>query len=235
LSLYFCIFEKNKQMKSKYFLRYRFILEKLQRSSFSDYGEIKQYIIDKFEILGYKLKYSKRTFQRDKKDIESIFNIVISYNRTDNAYFIDENDISDISQKLLDAYTVTNALQLYDDFSNYISFEKENLGNPGIFYDLNYTIKNRYEIKLFYQKYYSETYEEYMLKPLALKEFNRRWYLVACKKDKKTGKELIRTYGLDRIIKVEKQKAKFALASQPRNNKRYRRRTYYKTETAYYF
>ena len=196
-------------MKAKYLLRYRFIIEKLQRSQYSSFDEIEQYIFDKFEILGFELSYSQRTFQRDKNDIEQIFGIFIKYDAANRSYYIDENDIPDSAKKLLDAFTVTNALQLYDDFSKYISFEKENLGNQGIFYELNYAVKNKYRIKIHYQKYYKENFETRTLKPLALKEFAGRWYLVALRKDDKSDKELIRTYGLDRILAVEQLSSKF--------------------------
>ncbi len=196
-------------MKAKYLLRYRFIIEKLQRSQYSSYDDIEQYIFDNFEILGFELSYSKRTFQRDKNDIEQIFGIFIKYNAANMSYYIDENDIPDSAKKLLDAFTVTNALQLYDDFSKYISFEKENLGRQGMFYELNYAVKNKYRIKIHYQKYYEENFETRELKPLALKEFAGRWYLVALRKDDKNNKEVTRTYGLDRILYVEKLKAKF--------------------------
>jgi len=196
-------------MKAKYFMRYRFIIEKLQRSLFADYNEIEDYLINKFDLLGYDFEYSLRTFQRDKRDIENIFNIEIAYNRFEKAYFINENNMPDTARKILDAYTLTNALQIYDDFSEFISIEKDNFGKPGIFYELNEAVKNSRKIKIYYQKYYEENPEIKELKPLALKEFARRWYLVAERKDPETGKDEIRTYGLDRIEHLETLRTKF--------------------------
>jgi len=197
-------------MKAEYFMRYRFILEKLQHSTYADFDKIHDYLYGKFDILGFEnFQYSKRTFQRDKRDIETVFNIEIAYDRQERAYYINENNMSETAHKLLDAYTVTSALQIYDDFSNFISLEKDNFGKPGIFYDLNEAVKNSRKIKIYYQKYYEENPQIKELKPLALKEFARRWYLVAERKDPETGKDEIRTYGLDRIEHLETLRTKF--------------------------
>ncbi|NOZ35914.1 MAG: WYL domain-containing protein [Chlorobi bacterium] len=196
-------------MKAEYFMRYRFIIEKLQRSRFADYNKIEDYLINKFDLLGFEnFQYSLRTFQRDKRDIENIFNIEIDYDRFEKAYFINENNLPDTARKMLDAYTLTNALQIYDDFSEFISLEKDNFGKPGIFYELNEAVKNRCKIKMYYQKYYKENPEIKELKPLALKEFQRRWYLITYKTDE-TGDEVLRTYGLDRIEHLEILRLKF--------------------------
>ena len=192
-------------MKSKYFLRYKFIIEKLQRSKLANYSEIKEYLADKFEILGCEFSYSLRTFQRDKTDISELFDIIIENDRSENAYFINENEISEPARKLLDAFAITNALQLHDDYTNIISFEEQNIGEQGVFYELIDAVKSKNKIKLYYQKYYAENLNEYILEPLALKEFRQRWYLVASAE----GGKNIRTFGLDRILKVEALKAKF--------------------------
>jgi len=195
-------------MKAEYFMRYRFIIEKLQRSRFADFYEIEDYLVNKFDLLGYNFEYSLRTFQRDKRDIETIFNIEIAYDRFEKAYFINENNLPDTARKMLDAYTLTNALQIYDDFSEFISLEKDNFGKSGIFYELNEAVKNRCKIKIYYQKYYEENTEIKELKPLALKEFQRRWYLIAYK-TVENGEEVLRTYGLDRIEHLETLRLKF--------------------------
>lgn len=192
-------------MKSKYFLRYKFIIEKLQRSKNINYTDIYYYLKDKFEILGYEFSYSIRTFQRDKIDIYDLFGISIINDRSDKTYYIDENEISEPAKKLLDAFTISNALQLHDDYSNIISFEEQNIGKQGVFYELSDAIKSKKRIKLYYQKYYPDRLNEYILEPLALKEFKQRWYLLGAAEEG----ENIRTFGLDRILKVKIQKAKF--------------------------
>lgn len=192
-------------MKSKYFLRYKFIIEKLQRNKYAPYYEIEDYLHNKFEILGYDFNYSLRTFQRDKNDIKELFGIYIQSDKSDNSYYIDESEITEPAKKLLDAFTIANAIQLSDDYKSFISFEMQNIGYQGIFYELLDALKSKSRIKIYYQKYYKDLLNEYVLEPLALKEFGQRWYLVASNKNG----EFIRTFGLDRILKVEILKAKF--------------------------
>ncbi|MCF6365061.1 MAG: WYL domain-containing protein [Bacteroidales bacterium] len=191
-------------MKSKYFLRYQFIIEKLQRVK-AIYEEIEQFLTDKFEMLGYEFNYSLRTFQRDKNDIENIFGIEIKYDRSEKVYFINENEMSESAKILSDAFTLSASLQLYDNFSEFISLEKNNFGKRGMFYDIAEAVKNQNLIKLWYQKFYEKEHTEYRLEPLALKEFEKRWYLIA----RKMPAAELRTFSFDRIIHYEILKSKF--------------------------
>ncbi len=192
-------------MKAKYFLRYKFIIEKLQRSKYASYSEIEDYLYEKFNILGYEFDYSLRTFQRDKNDIFELFGVYIVSDSFEKSYFINEDEISSPAKKLLDAFTLTNIMQLHDDASDFISFETQNIGHASLFYELSDVIKSKNRIKLYYQKYYKETHDEYILEPLALKEFRQRWYLIASN----INGDNIRTFGLDRILSIETQKARF--------------------------
>ena len=82
-------------MKSKYFIRYKLIIEKMQRSQRVTYEEMETYMIDTFKMMGHEFSYSIRTFQRDKKDIYNIFGLQIINDRTDNSYYVDESHISE--------------------------------------------------------------------------------------------------------------------------------------------
>jgi predicted DNA-binding transcriptional regulator YafY len=55
------------------------------------------------------------------------------------------------------------------------------------------------EIRISYQKYTSEKASEYTLRPYAVKEVAKRWYIIAyC-----IEREALRVYGLDRILSLE--------------------------------
>lgn len=192
-------------MKAKYFLRYKLIIEKLQRSKYASYSEIETYLYDKFNILDYDFNYSLRTFQRDKNDIFELFGVSIMSDSFEKSYFINEDEISSPAKKLLDAFTLTNIMQLLSDASEFISFENQNIGHASLFYELSDVIKSKNRIKMYYQKYYEDTHDEYILEPLALKEFRQRWYLIA----RNVNEEHVRTFGLDSILSIEVQKALF--------------------------
>ena len=55
------------------------------------------------------------------------------------------------------------------------------------------------EIRIDYQKYTSSQTDTYTLRPYAVKEFAKRWYIIAyC-----LERNALRVYGLDRIVKLE--------------------------------
>jgi predicted DNA-binding transcriptional regulator YafY len=99
----------------------------------------------------------------------------------------------------LDAFNFAGTMQYYDSYSDIISFEVSHAGTYSVFSDLLEAAKEKHLVKLYYQKFHTDTHDEYVLKPLALKEFGRRWYLVAALSES----DGIRTFGLDRILKAD--------------------------------
>mgnify|MGYP003612627623 CR=1 FL=1 len=79
-----------------YFKRYLFIIDRL-RSRPSNFIELQEYVIRKFEKKDIDFEYSIRTFERDKIEISEIFGISIQYNRKDRTYSIDDEEIEDQS------------------------------------------------------------------------------------------------------------------------------------------
>lgn len=191
--------------KSNYFIRYKLIIEKIQRGGSVSYNEIESYLIEAFNMMGLDFSYSLRTFHRDKNDIYNIFGLRIIGHKRNKTYSFDEEQTSEPTNKLMDAFRISNALRLHDDLANVISFEKQTYGPQGVFYDLLDAVRNKNRIKLYYHKYHKETYDEYILEPLALKEFGQRWYLVASD----PGGKRPRTFALDRIISIEILKESF--------------------------
>ena len=76
-----------------YFKRYLYIIDRL-RSRPSNFAELQEYVIRKLENedIDTNFEYAIRTFERDKKDILTLFGISIEYNRKDKAYYIDEEE-----------------------------------------------------------------------------------------------------------------------------------------------
>jgi len=74
--------------KPKYFLRYGFIIQKLRNCKKATFKEIKDYLERQSELSDFDLNISKRTFDRDKNEILSIFNVLIEYNHSRKVYYI---------------------------------------------------------------------------------------------------------------------------------------------------
>lgn len=190
--------------KREYFLRYSLILKRLQRGQ-ATFEDISNYLERKSELLDCDLSISKRTFQRDLTEIRDIFKIDIQYDFSRKVYSIEERDKSEITGRMLEAFDMFNALNITDDLSNYIHFEKRKAQGTDNFYGILHCIKNRLLIRFPYLKFEEDEISKRDVEPYALKEFKGRWYLLA--KDQKDNG--LKTFGLDRIKELEITKKKF--------------------------
>ena len=180
-----------------YFKRYLYVIDRL-RSRSSNFTELQAYVIRKLENedIDTPFEYSIRTFERDKKDILTLFGISIEYNRKDKAYYIDEDEIEDQSvTRMIDAFSIHHALQEGNKLSPSVFLEKrKSLGTENI-HGIIHAIQNGVMLKFTHQKHWEDDITQREVKPIAIKESQQRWYLIAW--DKKDEK--IKTFGLDRI------------------------------------
>jgi predicted DNA-binding transcriptional regulator YafY len=151
-------------------------------------------------------EYAIRTFERDKKDIATLFGIDILYNRKDKTYAIDEAEIEDQSvTRMIDAFSIHHALQEGNKLSPSVFLEKrKSLGTENI-YGIIHAIQNGYILQFTYQKHWEDFSTQRMVFPIAIKESQQRWYLVAL--DKKN--DVVKTFGLDRISNLKVTDTKF--------------------------
>ena len=184
--------------------RYYLIFQKLRRFP-ATFEDISDYLALESEIQGYDFRISKRTFQRDIKDIRLIYKIDIRYSAEKGGYYIYEDDSFDLTGRILEAFDVFNALNVSDRLSRYIHFEKRKSRGTENMYGILHAIKNRFLIIFTHRKYWEEGITKRTVEPYALKEFSNRWYVVG--KDRKDGR--IKSFGLDRITDLEITKAKF--------------------------
>lgn len=204
--IYFCQ-KLNEMSKLIYFKRYLFLIEKL-RNNPSNFIDLQKFILQKLENddIETSFEYAIRTFERDKKDIERIFGVSINYNRNEKVYFIDDDEIEETSTKrIIDAFSIHQAIQNGDKLSPKIFLEKrKSLGTENI-NGLIHAVQNQYIVKFSHQKHWEDFTTNRVVKPLAIKESQHRWYLIA--EDQKDNK--IKTFGLDRISHLEITNTKF--------------------------
>ena len=79
-----------------YFKRYLYVIDRL-RSRPCSFSELQDHVMHKLEQddIDTTFEYAIRTFDRDKKDISTLFGINIQYNRKDKTYIIDEEEIEE--------------------------------------------------------------------------------------------------------------------------------------------
>ncbi len=191
--------------KRGYISRYLLILKKLKVKPFSTYEELQAYIENQFDYLqmqddNLNIGFSKRTLQRDLKEIRNVFGIDIEYSKSEKGYFISQSENENMNfQRMMEAFDMFNSLNLAQDLSPFIHLEKRRPQGTENLYGLLHAIKNRLQIKFTYQKFWEEELSQRFVEPYALKEFKNRWYIMA--KDCKDNN--IKSFALDRLTNLE--------------------------------
>ncbi len=113
-------------MAKKNFHRYLSIINLLQRKS-STFEEIDAYLHDHCDIASINYNFSRRTFQRDIKEIAELHSIEITYSRVTKCYKIvssEEHHQERVKQRLLDNAQMNFALQIYNKAEKWIDLEQ---------------------------------------------------------------------------------------------------------------
>ena len=147
--------------------------------------------------------YSRRTFNNHRSAIEEVFGVRIECNRSTNRYYIESpEDVSDgeaESAWLINTFTVNNVLALSKErLSGRVSVEDIPSGHRHLT-GLMEAMTTDNEVRISYRKYTSAEAETLTVRPYAVKEFAKRWYLIGyC-----IEREGLRVYGMDRILDME--------------------------------
>lgn len=167
-------------------------------------------ICDKWETR-FDTPYSRRTFNNHRDAVLSVFGIMIECNRSTNRYFIKyTEDVADENAEnawLINTFTVNNLLRLSKDrLSGRIAVEDIPSGHMFLTGVMEAMDDNN-EIIISYLKYTNTESEAFTLHPYAVKEFAKRWYIIAYCKERKG----LRVYGLDRVKSMEVTGNKFRM------------------------
>jgi predicted DNA-binding transcriptional regulator YafY len=187
--------------KRGYISRYSLIVKKLQAKPYSTYDELQAYIenqLDYFQMLDDDLQigFSKRTFQRDVKEIRNVFGIDIEYSKSNKGYFISQSETENMNfQRMMEAFDMFNSLNLAQNLTPFIHLEKRKPQGADNLLGLLHAIKNRVIVSFDYFKFGEAQTQKRKVEPYAIKEFNNRFYLLAkdCNDDK------IKSFALDRL------------------------------------
>ena len=155
--------------------------------------------------------YSRRTFNNHREAVEEVFGIKIECNRSTNRYFVDlSEEVADENAErawLINTFTVNNILSLGKErLSGRVSVEDIPSGHKHLT-NIMEAMTEGYEISMEYQKYNSSRSETLTVRPYAVKEYAKRWYLIAyC-----IERQGLRVYGLDRITGLKSTDRKFKM------------------------
>jgi predicted DNA-binding transcriptional regulator YafY len=191
--------------KRGYISRYQLILKKLKIKPYATYEELQSFIynqMDYLQMLDDRLNigFSKRTLQRDIREIRNVIGINIEYSKSNKGYFISQGEGENLHfQRMMEAFDIFNSLNLAQDLTPFIHVEKRKPQGTENIYGLLHAIRNHFQIKFSYQKFWEEAASQRTAEPYALKEFKNRWYILARDiKDKN-----IKSFALDRLTNLE--------------------------------
>ena len=157
--------------------------------------------------------YSRRTFNNHRLAVADLFVIDIDCDRSTNRYFIPySGDVLDNNESigwLVNTFTVNSLLSLGKErLSGRVSVEEIPSGQKYLTAIMQ-AMEDGKELEIVYGKYSSDSSETLHVQPFAVKEHEKRWYLVAfCHEragaDRRNDDiNAWRVYGLDRIASLQ--------------------------------
>ncbi len=191
--------------KLGYLSRYLLIIKKIEKTPYTTYEALKFAMDHEFyhsqmqdEVL--KVGFSKRTLQRDIKEIRKLYGIDVEYSYSEKGYFISQSEHKDkFIERKMEVFEMFNALNLTQDLSSIIHLENRKPQGTDNLNGLIHAIKKRVQIMFVYQNFSENDFAKRIAEPYGLKEFKNRWYVMA--KDCKD--KVIKSFALDRLTELE--------------------------------
>lgn len=166
---------------------------------------IKRHLEEMQELDERNYVVSQRTFERDVKEIRTLFGFDIKFNRKIMKYEIN-NSYNDVAgRRIIEAFDMLNAINQSNKVSDYIFFEQREPQGTEHLNSILRSISNRKLLGFQYQKFWDDEVSLRVVEPYAIREFKSRWYLVA--KDLKD--DVIKTFGLDRLQNPDQKSKSF--------------------------
>ncbi len=201
--------------KRAFISRYLLIIKKLTAKPYLTSDELQVHLEKQLDNLQMKddllnMGISKRTLQRDFKDIRNLFGVNIEYSKKEKGYFITQCEMQSMNfERMMEAFDLFNSLNLAQELSPFIHLEKRKPQGTENLYGLLHAIKNKLQIKFLYQKYWEDETTQRYAEPYALKEFKNRWYLLA----RNDNDGFLKTFALDRLTQLEITNSNFEVSS----------------------
>ncbi len=162
----------------------------------------------------YGTAYPRRSFANHRAAVEEVFGIAITCDRSTNRYRIDAGesavDKREAVDYLINTFTVNSLLTLGKErLSGRVSVEDVPSGQRWLTVAMQAMLDNAV-LRIEYRKYLSSESDVRTIRPYAVKEFAKRWYLVAYSEEA----DALRTYALDRIIGLERNGETFRMPKE---------------------
>src|SRR6056297_604608 len=157
--------------------RYNKIISILRRKPMR-YEEVQNEMTKDPDSVEDNLLNSQRTFQRNIRNIASIYEIEIESNKSTNEYYI-KDDVEEIhSRRLRENFEIVNAIRLSKGFGQSLFFEQRRSLGTEHMAGLIHALQNHLTVKFQYHKFWDTSVTDRISNPIALKEARNRWYLI---------------------------------------------------------
>ncbi|WP_026951136.1 helix-turn-helix transcriptional regulator [Algoriphagus mannitolivorans] len=181
---------------------------KLAKKGPFDWNQLESHLDKKSGDLN--LSISKRTLNRDLKEIEQLFGLIISFDFKSAQYQLNHEESSENHLELLESFETIQAFGRAHKLTGKVFFEPRTARGTEYLKPILEAIENQEAIQIIYEKYWLWELETRVLRPIALKEYLNRWYVMAWNE-----KDELRFFGLDRIKSLESLLGKVSLPSAP--------------------
>lgn len=190
-------------------IRYKQIINYLTKNN-STFKGIEDFLSRKFAEEKLDLKFSKKTFDRDREDISKLFGIKITYEIESGHYGIEDNIDQIRRDKLFEAFDTLHIMGLAENISTFVHLEKIRPKGTDKTFGLIHSIKHNQRVGFGYRLYGSNERSQKTVEPYFLKEYRNRWYLVG----KDLGTKEVKTFGLDRMLELKVDNPHFVRPSE---------------------
>lgn len=156
--------------------RYLWLLETLSTHNRITYKEIS----DLWQR-SYGMPLPHKTFENHRIAVEEIYSVKIECDRSTNEYFIASCDMSESETRLhemMNSAILLKNLMSSSDLARYVHLEKIHGGNEFLQTVVLSLTKSGTPLK-YRHNYDSSKEEEVTVKPIGIKMFRQRWYLIA--------------------------------------------------------
>lgn len=192
--------------------RYYLIVEKVSRGGMPSFAAIKRHL----EAEGFEL--DDRTLRRDLQDLREEYGLELRYDRARNGYALESGAVGGAeivpflkaameAELLVSSFADLRMIRGFVEFSGSGGFRGLEWLGP-----IFTAPKGWREIEFDHASFGTDRALSYVARPLRLKEYDRRWYLVAAL----PGKSGARVFGLDRIERLEVTDRVFSESARPR-------------------